>query len=112
MLALSQPTEPALFMFYSSFPSAGYRYHIALKEFERVQYQKTEGDVTERGSVTICSISLSLKKDFSKMINSGEFNKLCMQTDRLVNSGIVQLVFFYRVQWVCMMPAVEDPTIL
>jgi hypothetical protein len=97
---------------HSSCLSAGYRCHAALKESECVQYKKTVNDVTEQGSVTISCISLSLKKDFSKMINSSKSNKLCMQTDRLFNRGIMQLVLFYRVQWVCMMSAVEESTVL
>jgi hypothetical protein len=60
--------------------AAGYRCQAALKEIERIQCKITEGDVTEQGSVTITSISLSLKKDFSNMINSGESNKLRVTT--------------------------------
>jgi hypothetical protein len=58
--------------------SAGCRFQAADKESKRLQCEQTECDVTEHGSVTISSISLSLKKDSSLVINSGEFNKLCI----------------------------------
>lgn len=56
--------------------SAGCRFQAAVQESERIQYEQVESDVTERGSVTISSISLSLKTGPSMVVNSGEFNEL------------------------------------
>jgi hypothetical protein len=63
-------------MLHSFCLSAGCRFQAAVQESKRVQYEQVEFDVTERGSVTINSISLSLKTDCCMVINSGEFNEL------------------------------------
>jgi hypothetical protein len=56
--------------------SVACRFQAAVKENKHVQYGQMEFDVTERGSVTISSVSLSLKTDCSMVIDSGEFNEL------------------------------------
>jgi hypothetical protein len=63
-------------MLHSFCLSAGCRFQAAVKESKRVQYEQMEFDVTERGSVTISSISLSLKTGPSMVINSGEVSEL------------------------------------
>jgi hypothetical protein len=72
----TEPTHAlhtALFVLYSFCLSAGCRFQAAVKESKHVHCEQIECDVTERGSVTISSILLSLKTNSSMVVNSGEF---------------------------------------